>query len=351
MAQTNVKWIRVVGTGKSVGLPTEVILASERIGRALATAGYGLVSGGWPGVDHIVSREFAEALRITGRPLSDYLLQFVTKGKWPDFRGGHVEYVDARLHSWIESVKHSDAIVLVGGEGATYETYVLAMQEQKPVFPLAGTNGDAEKVYRYMLDSWDSQPIAGIEENAFQQLAHSVKTDSDAIKVVDALVALLAAHFRHRTRVSEEDRRVIFISYSHKDREWMEKLRTMLSPLEGRWGRVIFDDTAIEAGEKWRDRIEEAIDSTKVAVFLISPHALASSYVVQEELAKFEKAAQLGQTTITWVYLSGCLYDEMGLDKYQAANDTAKPLDMLSPAEQNLALRDICKKIRLVYEK
>jgi hypothetical protein len=60
----------------------------RNIGRGLADSGFGLVSGGWRGVDHIVARSFAEAVKETEGNLDEQLIQFVEQDWTPDFPGG-----------------------------------------------------------------------------------------------------------------------------------------------------------------------------------------------------------------------------------------------------------------------
>jgi hypothetical protein len=136
----------------------------------------------------------------------------------------------------------------------------------------------------------------------------------------------------------------IFISYSHQDKEWLEKLKTMLTPAIGT-GIVVWDDTQIETGEKWQEKIEEALATAKVAVLLVSANFLHSQFIAKEELPPLLEAAKNEGLTIAWVHISECLYDFTDIKDYQAAHDISKPLDSLSESETNQVLSKISRNI------
>ncbi len=143
-----------------------------------------------------------------------------------------------------------------------------------------------------------------------------------------------------------EERNQVFISYSHKDKEWLEQLQIMLKPLIRTETISVWDDTKIKAGSKWRDEIKKALAAAKVAVLMVSPHFLNSEFIYKHELPSLLRAAEEEGLTIIWVCVSDCLYEETEIAEYQAAHEISQPLDSLTGAELSQVLKTIGKKIK-----
>ena len=78
----------------------------------------------------------------------------------------------------------------------------------------------------------------------------------------------------------------VFISYSHKDEEWKERLVTQLGVLQMEGILDIWDDRRIEAGDDWYPEIEKAINNANVAILMISANFLTSKFILGEEVPK-----------------------------------------------------------------
>lgn len=136
----------------------------------------------------------------------------------------------------------------------------------------------------------------------------------------------------------------VFISYSHKDKSWLEQLQKMLVPLK-RAGIKLWADTDIKPGEKWQPAIEVALSSTKVAVLLVSPDFLASRFIHENELPPLLDAAKTQGLTILWVPVRPCFYEKTVIADYQAAHPPESPLFRLQGAKRGEALLKIAKLI------
>ncbi|MGR7026203.1 toll/interleukin-1 receptor domain-containing protein [Geodermatophilus sp. URMC 62] len=98
------------------------------------------------------------------------------------------------------------------------------------------------------------------------------------------------------------------MSYSHRDREWLERLQEHLAILE-RWGLVhVWSDTRIEVGEGWQEEIEDALTDSKVAVLLVSPAFMASTYIWEMEWPRILRHSRTGGLVILPLIVRACAW-------------------------------------------
>ncbi len=84
----------------------------------------------------------------------------------------------------------------------------------------------------------------------------------------------------------------VFVSYSHRDREWLERLQIHLRPLVRDRRLDLWADTRLQPGDRWREEIGDAVNRAKAAILLISADFLASDFIDRDELPPLLRAAE-----------------------------------------------------------
>jgi TIR domain len=94
------------------------------------------------------------------------------------------------------------------------------------------------------------------------------------------------------------ERSRLFISYSQKDRNWLERLTEQLSVLQRRGLVDVWSDELIAVGEAWEPAIESALTGAKIAVLLVSPSFLASEFIWTREIPRIAAHAAQGMEAL-----------------------------------------------------
>lgn len=97
----------------------------------------------------------------------------------------------------------------------------------------------------------------------------------------------------------------VFISYSHndKDQTFLKEFRVHLKPWEDMEQLNVWSDQRIKPSQDWHQEIQEALETTAVAVLLVSPDFLASEYIRKFELPPLLRAREEGHLDLACLYL------------------------------------------------
>jgi len=144
----------------------------------------------------------------------------------------------------------------------------------------------------------------------------------------------------------DASRTKIFISYSHKDKAFIDRLMVHLKPLEKHGLIDAWVDSRILAGEQWKAEINTALSSSQVAILLVSADFLASDFIVDNELPPLlEKAKEEGVTIIP-VILKPCRFNrEKTISQFQAINSPAEPVSGMDEHGRELIYDAIAQRI------
>jgi tetratricopeptide (TPR) repeat protein len=119
----------------------------------------------------------------------------------------------------------------------------------------------------------------------------------------------------------------VFISYSHKDELWKERLVTQLRVLQMEGVLEVWDDRRIEAGLDWRPEIEQAIERAAVAILLVSADFLTSKFILGEEVPRLLERRQKEGLRVIPLIVRPCAWQAVKwLSPIQARPKDGRPL-------------------------
>lgn len=138
----------------------------------------------------------------------------------------------------------------------------------------------------------------------------------------------------------------IFISYSHNDKNWKDRLVVQLSVLQKQGRLDIWNDQLIKPGDAWVKVIESAIDSALIAILLISADFLNSNFIHDVEIPLLLKNRDEKKLQIIPLFVRPCAWDQVDwLKSIQGYPSTGKALSSLSDNEVDQELADLTRVI------
>jgi formylglycine-generating enzyme required for sulfatase activity len=138
----------------------------------------------------------------------------------------------------------------------------------------------------------------------------------------------------------------IFISYSHDDERWKNRLVSQLGVLEYEGLLSVWEDRQIAAGDDWLPEIEAAIQSCGVALLLISAQFLTSKFIRGKEVPALLQRRQQGGVRIIPVILKPCAWTRVSwLKLIQARPKDGKPLSGMSEHDAEAALAVLAEEV------
>jgi hypothetical protein len=127
----------------------------------------------------------------------------------------------------------------------------------------------------------------------------------------------------------------VFVAYSHKDTRWLERLRVHFKPLEQIGMIELWDDSKIAVGTKWKEKLQAVIQSSAIAVLVVSADFLASDFLAEYELPKLLSRAEAEGATIMPIIVAPCLLEGSGIEVFQSINPPSKPLSEMTRSAQD----------------
>ena len=136
----------------------------------------------------------------------------------------------------------------------------------------------------------------------------------------------------------------IFVSYSHFDKEYIPAVQSAFAGLAATNQIAYWDDTYIEPGGEWEQKIMAALETASVAVMLISPSFFKSAYINHIEAPKITDRYKRGKLNIIPVLIEGDLPQKGFFSRLQFVNANT-PLSSASSIQQASVMKLLAEKI------
>lgn len=153
--------------------------------------------------------------------------------------------------------------------------------------------------------------------------------------------------FVHFAELKITVKRTLFISYSHEDKDWLDKILKFLKGLESH-DISLWTDRQILAGDRWQEEIDKALADAKAALLLVSQDFLNSDFIKHKEIPFLLKKAETVGLKIFWVPVrpSTVVFENNPIAQFQAAVDDPEiSIFEMGSAQQERQFVNIHKKI------
>ena len=144
----------------------------------------------------------------------------------------------------------------------------------------------------------------------------------------------------------------IFISYSHHDERWRQRLVEQLDVLAQAGLVEVWTDRQVGIGELWRECVDQQMVEARIAVLLLSVASLTSRFILNLEIPRLLQAHEAAGMTIYPLLIRPCPWQLVPwLSRLEVRPKDAKPIALLSGAQRHEALADVAREIAGIVQR
>jgi hypothetical protein len=141
----------------------------------------------------------------------------------------------------------------------------------------------------------------------------------------------------------------VFISYSHKDEKWKNRLVNHLGVLGAQGLVEIWDDRRMTAGQAWFQEIQRAMQEACVAILMVSANSLTSEFILREEVRSLLGRRQSEGLPIIPLVVSPCDWQAVPwLRQMQLRPANGRPLSGGRSHQIDKELTELAREVRML---
>lgn len=139
-----------------------------------------------------------------------------------------------------------------------------------------------------------------------------------------------------------------FISYSHVDEHYVERLQKHLAMLKRDGSVESFYDRDIHVGDSLNEEIFRNLADSQIFIAVVSPDFIASNYCYERELATALQMHEAGRIRVVSVIVEPCEWEKSPLGGFLVAPKDGKPIAEWD--NENAAFLNATSEIRRIAE-
>jgi hypothetical protein len=205
------KWVLVVGTGDETYTPEEKRI-SEALGIQLANEGYGIICGGWSGVDNLITNAFHNQLKKSNFSTDDRLLFLIEQSQQFESTFGTIDRLKKGMDWYSTAVNKAVAVIVIGGRGGSSKTADYAIKNNIPVIPIPKTGGDAIKLFMRLMKNKKKTRFDMLLPN----LKKDLETENQITDVCSTVIALLETIDKKLSTTKEDFKTIVQKIYNDR---------------------------------------------------------------------------------------------------------------------------------------
>jgi hypothetical protein len=140
-----------------------------------------------------------------------------------------------------------------------------------------------------------------------------------------------------------------FISYSHKDESYLQKLQTALAQIQRQGILQNWTDHNVEAGDRFHQKINDELNASELFIALLSPDYIASNYCYEKEFQQAQQLEKEHKIKIIPVICRPCDWKNTPFAELNALPKNGKPISDWQ--NEDTAFFNITEMLRFLIQK
>jgi internalin A len=194
------------------------------------------------------------------------------------------------------------------------------------------------------------EELLALEQQGFQTLPKVLDGKVTQLDVSKLLNGVDLEGTRRRERRVDELRSAarVFISYAHRDERLKSRLEVHLKLLQREGLIETWQDRDIEAGEEWKQKIDDNLERADIILLLVSADFLASDYCYEKEMRRALELHEEKKARVIPVIVRDVSWRIAPLAKLQALPKDGKAV--MTWANKDTAWRNVAEGIQKAAE-